>query len=474
METEIQKILWDVLKRITPNRRQREKIERLAQNLRDKVAQTAKKMGVDAKVRVEGSVAKDTWLSEEPDIDLFMQVSPELPRKALGDLCLKIAKKATEGAKHVERFAEHPYLETFVENVRINIVPCYRVEKGEWKSSTDRTPYHTDYVNKHLNETLRNEVRLLKKFMKGIGVYGAEIKIGGFSGYLCELLVICHKNFLNVLKNFVEWKGRITVDIEGYYLNRGDELPLMFPEPLVVVDPVDAGRNVAAAVRKEKISELVAASRAFLKKPRRTFFYPPKTVPFKIEEAKRTLKRRGSNLLFMVFGKVDAVPDVLWGQLYKTHKSLHKMLEKNDFHVLRTSVWSNEKNLNVFVFELEQARLPLVKRHLGPPLEKRRECEKFLHKHLNSETTVCGPYLEDDRWVVVLRRKETSVTDFLKARLENDCRRVGVARKISEAIKEGFRILLNEEILDVYLSNREFAEFLTDFLVGKPKWLEQH
>ena len=31
--------------------------------------------------------------------------------------------------------------------------------------------------------------------MQGIGVYGAEIKVGGFSGYLCELLVMKYGGF---------------------------------------------------------------------------------------------------------------------------------------------------------------------------------------------------------------------------------------------------------------------------------------
>jgi tRNA nucleotidyltransferase (CCA-adding enzyme) len=46
------------------------------------------------------------------------------------------------------------------------------------------------------------EVRLLKKFMKGTGVYGAEIKIGGFSGYLCELLILKYRSFAQTIEAF--------------------------------------------------------------------------------------------------------------------------------------------------------------------------------------------------------------------------------------------------------------------------------
>ena len=56
------------------------------------------------------------------------------------------------------------------------------------------------------------------------------------------------------------------------------------------------------------------------------------------------------------------------------------MLELNDFHVLRDAVWSDEENLCAFVFELEQHVLSGVKKHVGPPLEREKECEKLPFK----------------------------------------------------------------------------------------------
>ncbi|MCK4320833.1 nucleotidyltransferase domain-containing protein, partial [Candidatus Bathyarchaeota archaeon] len=188
MGSTLKEVCADVLKRVTPSSGKRKRILELADRLVNKVTAAAKEAEIDAKVRVEGSVAKDTWLSEEPDIDIFMRVSTTLPRESFGTTCLEIARKATEGFNQIERFAEHPYLESIVDKVRVNIVPCYQVKRGGWISATDRTPFHTDYMKPLLDETMRGEIRLLKKFMKGIGVYGAEIKIGGFSGYLCELL----------------------------------------------------------------------------------------------------------------------------------------------------------------------------------------------------------------------------------------------------------------------------------------------
>jgi len=142
MSTELEKVCKMVLERVTPKKEEREKIEALAKELEAKVASAAADFGVKATVRLEGSVAKDTWLSEEPEIDIFMRLPTSIPRMSLGDVALKIARRATEGARQVERFAEHPYLEAFFDDVRVNIVPCYDVKPGEWLSATDRTIPH--------------------------------------------------------------------------------------------------------------------------------------------------------------------------------------------------------------------------------------------------------------------------------------------------------------------------------------------
>jgi tRNA nucleotidyltransferase (CCA-adding enzyme) len=462
----------EILKKITPTQADRAKITALAKELQQKVLHACKQQGVNATVRVEGSVAKDTWLREEPEIDIFMRLPTTIPRRDLGEISLKIARKATKGGRQVERFAEHPYLEAFLNDVRLNIVPCYDVASGEWQSATDRTPFHTDYVKKRLTENLRGEVRLLKKFLKGINAYGAEIKTGGFSGYLCELLIIHHKSFTDTLRAFAGYTHRTAIDIEGYYANREKELKLLFPETLVIVDPVDKGRNVASAVQPQKLYTLVAAARAYLKTPSKTFFYPPKIKTLTAEALQSKIDNRGASLIFLTLGGIEAVPDVLWGQLYKTQRALRKLAELNDFKVLRDAVWSDEKTLSLFIFELEQRELPRVKKHIGPPFTREKECEKFLSKYASNKGVVSGPYIEDGRWVVELQRRFTDVTELLREKLQDGGRSIGVAERMAQAFRNKLNILVNSEVAEVYRDNKGFAEFLTSFLSGKPFWLK--
>jgi tRNA nucleotidyltransferase (CCA-adding enzyme) len=458
-------ICAQVLKRVTPSESQQKQIQELAKKLTQEVEKAAKERGVEMEVRVEGSVAKNTWLSDSPEIDVFMQVPTTTTKEAFGTVFLEIAKKATEGNTPIERFAEHPYLEVVVEGVYVNVVPCYKVKQGKWISATDRTPFHTNYIKPKLNEQMSQEVRLLKRFMKGVGVYGAEIKVGGFSGYLCELLVLNYGSFSEVLRSAINWKDRTTIDYQKHYKREADAEKL-FQEPLVMVDPVDKRRNVAAAVRKDRYNEFIAASRAFVKAPNMNFFYPQETEALESTEVINKIKARGSTLVFISFKEAVTVPDVLWGQLYRYQRSLWKLINQHDFTVLGDVVWSNEKGLNTFIFEVENRFLPNMKRHLGPPLNRKQECENFLQKHLGADSTVSGPRLKDGRWVVDVKRKHTDVVELLKEKRGN-----GVVEIVSKAVADSLEVMVNDEILRQYFSSPEFAKFLTEYLEGKPRWL---
>ena len=461
-----------VIREIVPSEERRAKIVASAKELERRVSLACEEMGVQAIVRVEGSVAKDTWLGDDPDVDVFVRLSTTIPRSSLGEIGLKIARRATEGMRQVERFAEHPYLEAFMDGVRVNIVPCYDAKSGEWMSATDRTPFHTDYVNERLNDGLRKEVLLLKKFLKGVGVYGAEIKIGGFSGYLCELLILHYKSLDATLREFSSFNRRKVIDIEKYYANRAREIDLLFKESLVIIDPVDKARNVASAVQPQKLHMLVAAARAFLKDPDRVFFFPPKSKALSPSELARDLENHGPSIVLLAIGQVNAVPDVLWGQLYKTRRCLRKLLELGDFTVFRDAVWSDEKSLSVFLFELDQSVLSEVRLHLGPPTEREKECEDFLAKYTANVEVVSGPYIAEGRWVVELRRKFRNIVEFLNAKLEGGGENVGVAKLISKAFADDYKILSSGQVAPFCEKNHEFAVFATEFLVGRPFWLK--
>ncbi|HVP92184.1 MAG TPA: hypothetical protein VMS94_00425, partial [Acidobacteriota bacterium] len=66
------------------------------------------------------------------------------------------------------------------------------------------------------------------------------------------------------------------------------------------------------------------------------------------------------------------------------------------------------------------------------------------------------------------------VRELLRERLKDGGRSAGMADWISRRLRGGFKVLVNSEISPIYERNDDFAGFLTEFLSGKPKWLEVH
>jgi len=465
----IREICKKVLTKVTSSEKEKEEILQFSKNLAEKLTEKLQSSGIKARARVQGSVAKDTWLAGEKDIDMFILLSKTYTKEVF--LRVLDIVKILVGEKYLEAYAEHPYIQAEVEGYTIDFVPCYKIRKAEKViTSVDRTPLHTSYMKKNLDQLTKNEVRLLKQFMRGIDTYGADIKVGGFSGYLCELLTLHYGSFIETLRSIADWRGKRVIDHEGHYRERESEVKKIFEETLVVVDPVDKGRNVAAAVRKEKLGEFVVAAREFLKNPQLRFFYPAEVKAFDTEKLVQAITTRGSTIVLVKFGRVKTVPDIFWGQLYKSQRSLRKMLQQHDFNILRECAWSDE-DFNILIFEMENGLLPPIKKHLGPPIEKRLECENFLRKYHEVPRTISGPRVEGGRWVVEIQRKYTDIVDLLDVKLKDGGKRIGVANLISQAITNSFEILVNKEVLRLYSANLDFAKFLTEYLEGKPRWL---
>ncbi len=71
-----------------------------------------------------------------------------------------------------------------------------------------------------------------------------------------------------------------------------------------------------------------------------------------------------------------------------------------------------------------------------------------------------------------LQRRFSDVVELLRVNLKDGGRNIGVAELMTQAFREKLEALVNSEVLEVYMRNKDFAKFLTDFLSGKPFWLE--
>lgn len=393
----------DILRRISPTSEQRAQVRKVAAQLMGAVRDAAKAEGVELGIQLVGSVAKDTYVFK-PDIDIFVMFPETTPHEEFVRRGLRIGKRVLQGE---ERYAEHPYTHGVFEGFDADIVPCYSVKDPvELKSAVDRTPFHTEYIKGRLREEQKDEVRLLKQFMKGIGVYGAEAKTRGFSGYLVELLILKYGDFRRTLKGAKTWRNGTQLSLDGGH-EGGHVTPLIF------FDPVDVHRNVASALSLDAFATFIVASHEYLAEESVSFFFPEKRAPWSRERIGASLGKRGSRLLAVRLRRPDLVDDNLYPQVRKSLEGMIHTLREGDFVVL-DSVYCVSADAIAFLFELERDELSGVKEHRGPPVWV-DQAESFVLKWRGAAFD--DPYVKDGRWMVHIRRPFPRAADLMKAEI---------------------------------------------------------
>lgn len=441
-KAEIPELLSRVLKKIKPGEAEKEKLKAASDRVIHFVDDTIRKLGVDAEAALVGSTARGTWLSGDKDVDIFILFPETMTEEMLEDVGLKIGREVAKkhAKRYEEKYAEHPYVHAWFEGYEVDIVPCFAVSSPEKiKSPVDRTPFHAEYMRKKI-AGLEDEVLLLKQFMLAAGVYGAELKVQGFSGYLCELLILYYRSFTGFLKNASEWKFGERIDIEGHGKYKGKD-------PLAVIDPVDAGRNAAAALSLDNFCRVIDASRVFLASPKMTSFFPKKGKPMKKDEMKKLIKNRDTELLAVIFEVPgEIVDDIVFPQLRKAQKSIVELLHRNDFRVYRSDVFRREGE-GILILEMEVARLPKIKKHFGPPVTSREHTERFKKKYGRGIK-----YVEGGRFVAEVPRKYVHAKELLPKEIKS----CGLGKNLSEC---RYRVVTADKIP----MGKEFGVFLREY-----------
>ena len=433
-----------VLEKIKPTAEEIESIDNAASALKKTVEDYVKEHGIDVEVRFVGSYAKGTYLSD-PDIDLFLLFPETVPQKELEIIGLSVGEALMKDGEKM--YSEHPYTRGKYLGMDVDLVPSYAIKTTDrLRTAVDRTPFHTRYIADNLKDAQKDEVRLLKKFMKGIAVYGAEPNTRGFSGYLCELLVLHYGSFLKVLEGVSGWKEGtiITLDKKGP--------PIM--GPLVVYDPVDQKRNVASAVHLDTMALFIVAAKSYLSSPSEKFFFPIDREPYSREKIQNLSDTNGSRIVSVIFDRPDSIEDNLYSQLWKTRYALTRKLNDFDYNVLRAVHEMYDKKLEI-VFELERDMVSKTYKHTGPPVWV-KAADSFLSKWKNN---VYGPpFIEDGCWNVIAERMYFTAKEMLA----DEAAVSGIGREIDP---RNMRIRDHETSL-----NETNPLLLTELLDPKNSW----
>jgi tRNA nucleotidyltransferase (CCA-adding enzyme) len=456
-------ILKTALKRIKPSEAERRRMKKVADKLVERVNRTCEELDVQAKAMLVGSAARGTWLNSEKDIDIFILFPEDLSRDELEKKGLAVARKVA-GRKGREQYAEHPYLTTEFDGFEVDLVPCYDVaDPSKIKSAVDRTPYHNRYVQERLTPRLADEVLLLKQFIFGAGAYGAELKVQGFSGYLCELLVMNYRSIKETIAAASKWSPGTIVDLEGSYPDQAEVRALFQGQPLIVIDPVDANRNVAAAVSMQNFATFIRACQDFMRNPSARFFFPREVKHLTKREVEGILRRRGTHPFCIVFKSPNIVADMLYPQLRKTERALVAGLMRAGFEVVRSDVWSNGKS--IIIVELVISELPKVKVHVGPPIKV--DVGDFVSEHIRSKRKFAGPFIDSyGRLIFELERRQTDARAVLEQALTE---RASFGRHVAEALAKGHNILEGKNISKLCIDKKS-CEFISEYLTRCLPW----
>jgi tRNA nucleotidyltransferase (CCA-adding enzyme) len=443
-----------VLEKVTPSSVYRKKLEIIIKEIKEKLEEEIKDRNLPVSIELVGSTAKGTYLKDNLDIDFFLLFPAIFPKEDIAKNALSIGKKLLEDTE--ESYAEHPYLRGYYKDYYVEVVPCYKIEKASQKlSAVDRTPLHTKYIKKNLRNSQKPEVLLLKQFLRGIGCYGAEAEIEGFSGYLCEILILGYGTFNKLLERAKNWKkGEKLALSKGKYPS--------FDTPLIFIDPVDTNRNVASALSREKFDLFLKACYEYLKKPKITFFFPREIKPWSLEKIKLEIQKQKYQYIGIKFDKPDIIDENLYPQVRKAARSIWEVCERYDFTIYDATFYIDEqKNIIYLIIKTKDELLSKTLEHMGPPTKLGKNVDDFLDKWKDDPRVIKKPYEKKGRFYVEIKRDYMDIKHFLVYQIKN----LSLGKHIDKIVKKKYSILETDDLLKDNLT-----KFWTEYLDGKMPW----
>ena len=441
IDLEIDKIADKVLKLIKPSFKDLEILKSIEKKIKDEIYSYKIPQIVD--VKTGGSFAKDTNLKRDMDIDIFILIDRNTNERDFEKLALNVGFKCLKEYHPITRYSEHPYVEGFVslnnnnrEHVRINLVPCYNVEKGLWKSSADRSQFHTEYMKKNLTSDQKNQIRILKAFLKGIGIYGAELSIAGFSGYVTEVLVLKYGNFKNVIKNIATMKNKgEVIAIENTTNNNN----LKFQSPIIIIDPVDSNRNLGTAISSESLSRFIFGARALLKNPSLEFFnINSNKKRISLDKNLQKVSQLLPYILVLEFKFKIRSSDIIWGQLKKLTKSFAQRLNDKEFVTIKSECYIYNTNSAKLLFLLKFINLSPFLQKKGPSIFMEKEVFQFVKKNKETSSII---WIQDDMSIMCLKKREDiNAVKFLDRSIKLEKLNLGIPKGLIADLDNGFKI----------------------------------
>ncbi len=432
--TPVERVVGEASRTVVPDEGAQRRASEVAEFVLARTRRAALRHREVRGVVLGGSFAKGTWLPENADIDVFVKFDVSTPAEKFERLGLEVGARAMQGYPRGKKYAQHPYTEATLRGFKVNVVPCYAVKARGWRSAADRSPFHVGLV-KRLPDEKKTEVRLLKRFMVSVGVYGAEIETRGFSGYVAEVLVMKHGSFVGVVRAFADFS------------------PAGSNRVFSLGDPVDQSRDLGIAVSGEKLGRFVLACREFLKRPSVAYFERVVGV------VRPSMSRY---VIAVVFSHKRLSEDVLWGELRRTMKNLVKQVEVRGFKVARALAASDDERSSAFIIIPEFGALPLLEQRVGPSVDLQEETKSFISSNRKAAMLV---WVDDDARVRLLQKREyTSLTGLLEDLVRGRAGPTGASAEVGRGLATSSKVLTGRRLSSFAARNQWMREGIREIV----------
>ncbi len=382
----LKKLSDELLEYVEPTKEELKITKNYADNLISRLKKTLPK---DVEVILAGSTARGTQVKGSFDIDRFLLFPKILNEREMENKAVNLSKKIIDekiGETYIIKYAEHPYIKLTNKRYKItaDLVPAFKINNAnEMGSAVDRTQLHNKFILSHLKPNQKNDVRLLKYFLKKHNIYGAEAKIHSFSGYECELLIYFYGNFYNVVKGLSEIKPNTVIDIKNNRFiedETKDEYLKKFNSNFIIIDPTDSNRNVAASVYPESLAKIIFITRNLLENPTKdNFLNSNKNFKFNID---KVVNKFGLKIQLISMEVPDISEDTLWPQIAKLSDRIKAELIQYNFNPILTAVdIKNNIAIILLVFENNKLSVNIIK---GPSIFINQGSKEFYKKHTKS------------------------------------------------------------------------------------------
>lgn len=406
-----------------------------------------------ANVTFVGSAARDTGLKGDNDIDVFAAWPREMQEEEIVKKTFAATKKALR-AKWETHYAEHPYLQAKIGRYKVEVIPCFRIGQHEGiKSAVDRSPLHMEFLQDRLTQEQRRDVRAFKQFLKNAGLYGAELAVQGFSGLLCEYLILNYRTLEGLVENASKWRPPVLIEFDP-----ADSDKKTLVAPLVVIDAVDRNRNVAAVVSETNVHRFISLCRAFWNEPSEKFFFLQRKPP-SAALLRKKIRERKTHFCLIELKTPELVEDILIPQLRRSQKTLERHLHLAGFPVFGSHSFC-ENGKCFILFELLSEKTPFLKRENGPPVANEKAVAQFLKAR---KSVSRGPFVDGDRVSVEIIIKQIALKDFLRKAFAKP-EKTGIASFLIKPIRKA-RLFENENVLQ-----KRALDGVADYLLKREFW----